>query len=347
MKTFCIQTELRPEKSEIFCGRGVFESAEISAAFVFTDTNMLSLYEKKIKKKFPKKPIFAMDAGEEHKTPETLFALLREMAKAGLHRKDTLVCIGGGVVGDIGGLASALYMRGIDCVQIPTTLLAQVDSSVGGKTAVDFGGIKNLVGAFKMPSRVFVDSEFLGTLPERELRCGLGEIVKHSALSGVLFDRLIANRARLFDLEFLGGIVPDNIAVKTAFVQNDPYETGLRKFLNVGHTTGHAFELSGGGLSHGEYVLLGLLYEIEIAKKYLKCDEAYLRVLHNLAVKVLGTVPKTDPVAAAELARLDKKNAKNDSIALAVPTAKGKFELLELPFTQYKRELKKLGDSIC
>lgn len=347
MRTFQIQTEVPAEKSVILCEKGAFGSEEISCSFVFTDTNVLALYEKKIKKKFPRTRIYAMEAGEEHKTPETLFALLGEMAKAGLHRKDTLVCIGGGVVGDIGGLASALYMRGINCVQVPTTLLAQVDSSVGGKTAVDFEGVKNLVGVFRQPSRVIVDSEFLATLPEREIRCGVGEIVKHSALSGVLFDRLVANRMRLFDSEFLGGIIADNIAIKAEIVQRDPHESGLRKFLNIGHTTGHAFELSDGKLSHGEYVLYGMLYEIEIAKKYLKCDEAYLRVLYNLARKALGAVPETDPLWAAELAKLDKKNSASDKISLAVPTAKGKCELLELTFAQYKRELKRIGEALC
>lgn len=341
MRTFQIKADLGVEESVITCESGVLENR--LGDFIFTDENVYQLYGKK----FWKAPVYAMPAGEEHKTPETLFALLKEMAKAGLHRKDTLVCIGGGVVGDIGGLASALYMRGINCVQVPTTLLAQVDSSVGGKTAVDFEGVKNLVGVFKQPSRVLVDSAFLQTLPARELRCGLGEIIKHSTLDGVLFDRLIANRARLFDLEFLAGIVPDNIAIKAEIVRRDPREAGLRKFLNVGHTTGHAFELTGGDLSHGEYVLLGLLYEIEIAKKYLKCDEAYLRVLHNLAIKVLGELPQTDPAAAAELARLDKKNKTDKNISLAVPVAKGTCELLELPFVQYKRELKKIGGALC
>ncbi len=347
MRTFEIRTEFPAEKCTIFCEKGAFEQQEIPCSFVFTDTNVLALYEKKIRKKFPRTRIFAMDAGEEFKTPQTLCALLKEMTQAGLHRNDTLVCVGGGVVGDIGGLASALYMRGIDCVQVPTTLLAQVDSSVGGKTAVDFEGVKNLVGAFKQPFRVVVDCEFLTTLPAREIRCGIGEIVKHSALNGTLFDRLVANRAKLFDLDFLAEIVPDNLAIKADVVQRDPRETGLRKFLNVGHTTGHALELTGGMLSHGEYVLLGLLYEIEIAKKHLKCDEAYLRVLRNLAVKALGTVPESNAAEAAQLARLDKKNSASEKIMLAVPVAKGTCELLELPFAQYKRELKRIGDTLC
>src|SRR5699024_10094782 len=130
------------------------------------------------------------------------------------HRNACLVCLGGGVVGDIGGLAASLYMRGIACIQVPTTLLSQVDSSVGGKTAVDFMGVKNLVGAFFQPKQVFADPAFFATLPPREIRCGLGEIVKHGALDGDIYDTLQANRDRLFDLTFLAEIVPTNIAFK-------------------------------------------------------------------------------------------------------------------------------------
>ncbi|MDE5896349.1 MAG: 3-dehydroquinate synthase, partial [Clostridia bacterium] len=265
MREFRIESS-SAETSAVLCGAGALK--ELSADFVFTDSNVFGLYEDTIKQYFPAVPVHVMPAGEEHKTPETLFALLGAMAKAGVRRTGRLVCFGGGVVGDIGGLASALYMRGIDCVQIPTTLLSQVDSSVGGKTAVDFCGVKNLVGAFKLPSLVIVDPRFLNTLPAREIRCGLGEIVKHAALNGALFDRLTENRDRLFDLSFLAEIVPDNIAVKAEVVKADARESGLRKCLNLGHTTGHAFELYDGKLSHGEYVLAGIVFEAELAKRY-------------------------------------------------------------------------------
>ena len=206
MNRFAIETEEK-STSEIVIERGIFSSIEERANFVFTDSNVYALYENKIKAKFKNVPVYAMTAGEEHKTKETLFDLLGEMKKAELTRGDTLVCLGGGVVGDVGGLASALYMRGISCIQIPTTLLSQVDSSVGGKTAIDFEGVKNMIGVFSQPKKVFVDCDFLKTLPQREIRCGLGEIVKHGALNGELFQKLNKNRDRLFDLDFLSGTV--------------------------------------------------------------------------------------------------------------------------------------------
>ena len=317
-------------------------------ALIFTDENVLRIWGKHIQKNLPQVPIFAMSAGEEYKTIKTLSALLSAMAEAGLHRNSVLVALGGGVVGDIGGLAASLYMRGIDCVQIPTTLLAQVDSSVGGKTAIDFCGVKNLVGAFKPPVRVIVDPAFLKTLPAREIRSGLGEIVKHGALSGEIFDLLSANRERLTDTDFLGEIVPENIRFKAEVVQKDPTEKGLRKCLNLGHTTAHAFELLGGALSHGEYVLVGTLFEAEIAKKHLACDEEYLNELKTLALDALGGMPLLPPVKeAVKYARLDKKNQSSDEITLTVPVRKGEYALLALSYEEYVRAAEEAEKKLC
>ncbi len=339
------------EKSEIICGVGAFDALPPRAAegaFVFTDENVQSLYGETIRSRFPDAPVYAMRAGEAYKTPETLFALLGEMARAGVRRTGRLICIGGGVVGDIGGLASALYMRGIECVQVPTTLLAQVDSSVGGKTAVDFCGVKNLIGAFKQPAKVLVDPVFLKTLPDREVRCGLGEIVKHAALDAALFDKLSANREKLFDPDFLAGIVPENIAIKSEVVKADPHEKDLRKCLNLGHTTGHAFELLDGKLSHGEYVLTGILFEAELAKRYTDCDEAYLEALKALARSALGRTPALPPAReAAEFARLDKKNGAGGRVTVTAPVEKGEYVLLDIPYEEYVRALAEIQEKLC
>lgn len=335
MTTFHIREELSAE-SEIVCCDNAFGRLEGFRGLVFTDENVMSLYGEKIAESFKDAPVFAMPAGEAHKTPDTLFALLKACAEAELHRGDAILCIGGGVVGDVGGLASALYMRGIGCIQVPTTLLAQVDSSVGGKTAVDFCGIKNLVGAFRQPGQVLVDPVFLKTLPARELRCGLGEIVKHSALDGALFDKLVRNADRLFDLDFLAEIIPDNIAIKARVVQADAREAGLRQCLNLGHTTAHAFELADGTLSHGEYVLVGILYEAEIAKRLTECDGEYLNKLCRLAKAALGNRPVLpEAKRVAVLSRLDKKNLSADTVSLVAPVRKGEYELLRIPYDDY------------
>ena len=352
MKTITLKTKGREAVSRILCRKNAFSvlRGELTGreAFVFTDTNVGRIYGNKIRRYLENVPVYAMPAGEEFKTQDTLFALLKAMAEAGLHRGAVLVALGGGVVGDIGGLAASLYMRGISCIQVPTTLLAQVDSSVGGKTAIDFFGVKNLVGAFKQPEKVLVDGAFLSTLPPREVRCGLGEIVKHGALDGDLFDVLWARRDNLFDLAFLAEIVPQNIAIKAGVVKKDPEEKGLRKCLNLGHTTAHAFELAGGGLSHGEYVLIGTVLEAEIAKKHLDCDTEYLARLEELCKKALGAAPALSHASeAASLARLDKKNAASGQITLTVPVKKGEYALLELDFETYARELDEVKGALC
>lgn len=343
MNRFLIRDELCTE-SEIICCENAFARLRGLNGLLFTDENVLALYGEQIRA--CGMPLYAMPAGEQYKTQETLFALLKACAEAELHRGDVVVCVGGGVVGDIGGLASALYMRGIDCIQVPTTLLAQVDSSVGGKTAVDFCGIKNLVGAFHQPQKVYVDPAFLHTLPAREIRCGLGEIVKHAALDGVLFDRLESARD-LFDLEFLSRIVPDNIAVKARVVQADAREAGLRQCLNLGHTTGHAFELADGKLSHGEYVLVGILFEAEIARRKTNADGEYLKRLCGLARTVLGKLPAlTDCSRVAASARLDKKNTSADDVSLIVPVRKGEYARLKLGYSEYAALLSEIGKEL-
>ncbi len=348
MNRFVIETEEKTT-SEIFVENGIFSAIEDKVDFVFTDTNVYAIYKEKIEEKFPNVPVYAMPAGEENKTHETLFRLLGEMKKAELTRTGTLVCLGGGVAGDIGGLAAALYMRGISCIQVPTTLLSQVDSSVGGKTAIDFEGVKNMIGVFSQPKKVYVDGSFLKTLPAREIRCGLGEIVKHGALNGELFKILSENRSRLFDLDFLSEIVPKNIAIKADVVRSDANEKGLRKCLNLGHTTAHAFELCDKKLSHGEYVLLGILFEAEIAKRVLKeADKEYLNGLEELARLALGGVTKVCGASeVAPFARLDKKNRERGMITVTVPVSLGKYALLELPYEEYLQLLEEVEKKLC
>ncbi len=340
-------------ESEILCGEGVFakelapmrESLERGGGFVFTDSNVSKLYGDLLKHSLGEVPMYAMPAGEEQKNESTLFSLLKKMADAGLRRNSTLIAVGGGVVGDIGGLAASLYMRGISCIQVPTTLLAQVDASVGGKTAIDFCGVKNLIGAFKQPAKVLADPLFLKTLPMRELKCGLGEIIKHGALSAELFERLLA-APDLFDLNFLAEIIPENIAFKADIVKRDPFEKGLRKCLNLGHTTGHAVEL-GSALSHGECVLIGMIYEAEIARRLTACDGAYLDKLQALCRSVCGDALKINVAEAAEWALYDKKNTKRNQVVLTVPTRPGEYVLLELAFGDYLRALKEIGKNVC
>ena len=313
--------------------------------FVVTDSNVYALYSQWFKKWFDGVEIFVLPAGEENKTFPSLYAILEKMTGAGLHRTSRLFAVGGGVVGDIGGLAAALYMRGISCVQIPTTLLAQVDSSVGGKTAVDLGGVKNVVGAFYQPCEVLVDPTFLQTLPAREIKCGVGEIVKYAALNSEIFDLIEGKEDKFINLSFLTKLITDCICHKAKVVEADEKEGGERRSLNVGHTTGHAVELTS-GLSHGESVLYGMLFETRMAIEAGVCEKEYGERLLAIVEKTIQIAPNA-PLdlshieADAEKARSDKKNADDGKIKMSVAKAKGKWTVFSLPFEEYKAALVK------
>ncbi len=313
--------------------------------FVVTDSNVYALYKEWFSRYFIDTEIFILPAGEENKNFQSLYAILEKMTGAGMRRTSRLFAVGGGVVGDIAGLSAALYMRGISCVQIPTTLLSQVDSSVGGKTAVDLGGVKNVVGAFYQPCEVLVDPNFLKTLPQREIKCGIGEIVKYAALNAEIFEYLQTGDWE--DLSYLTGVISACIRHKAGVVTADEKEMGERKSLNVGHTTGHAIELSS-GLSHGECVLYGMRLETRMAIALKVCDKEYGEKLLQLIERALALSPKQtvdflDIRNSAKLARSDKKNTEDGQIQMAVAKGKGEWTMLSLPFTTYQEMLEKVA----
>ncbi len=312
--------------------------------FFVTDENVSSLYKDRIEDALKTKDGYTMSAGEASKTPETLLRILGQLKENNLTRRDTLVAVGGGVVGDVAGLAAALYMRGMHFLYVPTTLLSDVDAAIGGKNAVNFCGVKNLLGTFYAPDHVLIDPAFLHTLPRRELRCGLGEIVKHAALCEELFDKLNVQRD-LFDLEFLSSLIPQNIAIKRRFVEADPLDRDVRRALNLGHTTAHAIELAGTHLSHGECVLCGIRIEAELARWHCAADEGYLDELDALVKRVLGESNcDFDLSLAARLARFDKKNGEN--IVCICPKARGEYVRLELAPEEYEKELLEIGGAL-
>ena len=196
-------------------------------------------------------------AGEASKTPENFVELCRKMLEAGFSRKDCVVAVGGGVAGDMAGFAASCYMRGIDFYNIPTTLLSQVDSSVGGKTAVDLDGVKNIIGAFYQPKGVLIDPEVLRTLSPRQFACGAAEIIKMAAcMDRKLFEQI--ERNGIAENPEIENIIADALRIKTRVVEEDEKEIGLRRVLNFGHTLGHGIETVT-GLYHGECVALGML----------------------------------------------------------------------------------------
>ena len=262
-------------------------------------------------------------AGEASKTLHHFGGAIDALATLGATRDACVLALGGGVVGDLAGFAAACWMRGVDCVQLPTTLLAMVDSSVGGKTAVDIPQGKNLVGAFHPPRAVFADTAALRTLPPRELRAGLAEVVKYGAIRDPLFfDWLEAERAALLagDDHALAEAIARSCGHKAAIVERDPLEKGERALLNLGHTFGHAIEAEQGyaggdggtgALNHGEAVAVGMVLAARLSARLGMAPDADTDRLRSL-LEAYG-LPTTLPAGLAPEAllgrmRLDKKN---------------------------------------
>ena len=222
---------------------------------VVTDKGVPPEYAQRIAAQCREAHIITVAEGEGSKSLATLEMLLDTMLKSGFGRTDCVVAVGGGVVGDLSGFAASVFMRGIDFYNIPTTVLSQVDSSIGGKVAVNFGGVKNIVGAFWQPRAVIIDPDVLSTLPDRQIANGLAEAVKMALTSDAeLFEIFERGEA----LKNIDTVIERSLRIKKAVVEEDEKESGLRRVLNFGHTIGHGIE-SCGGLYHGECVALGML----------------------------------------------------------------------------------------
>ncbi|MFZ5912190.1 MAG: 3-dehydroquinate synthase [Chloroflexota bacterium] len=268
-------------------------------------------------------------AGEMYKTVETVMSLWRGALEAGLDRKSTIVALGGGVVGDLAGFAAATYMRGCNWVAAPTTLLAMVDASLGGKTGFDLPEGKNLVGAFHPPRLVLADPEALSTLPERELRAGLAEVVKHGVIADPgLFD--LCDQGWENVIARLPEIVRRGMGVKVKVIEEDPYEQGSRAALNFGHTVGHAVELvSGFSLLHGEAVAAGMVAEARLAERLTVASPGLSEAIAGtlaalgLPVEIPANLARADLIRAV---RVDKKKAAG-VVRFALPVKIGEVKV--------------------
>ncbi len=244
-------------------------------AVIITDTNVKGLYATALEKGLAHAgfnvTVLEVPAGEEHKSLETAGRLYHDLTDAYTERMTPVLALGGGVVGDLAGFVAATYMRGVPLIQVPTTLLAQVDSSIGGKTAIDHGQMKNIIGAFYQPALVVADVETLKTLPEVELSNGFAEVIKSAAVrSRDLFNFLDVNMAKARELrpDVLENIVLETARIKAGIVEKDEKETGLRAILNYGHTVGHAVEaVSNFQVKHGQAVAIGMVAAAKISKR--------------------------------------------------------------------------------
>ena len=253
-------------------------------------------------------------AGDDHKTLESLAHVWQEMQRHGASRHSLLVCLGGGMVTDLGGFAASTFKRGLHLINIPTTLLAMVDASVGGKTGINFGGLKNEVGVFRNASAVILDTTFLQTLDRENILSGYAEMLKHGLINNQeMLDELIAFDVEQPDLKQLGRMVADSVKVKQRIVLEDPTEKGLRKALNLGHTVGHAFEslaLRRQPVLHGYAVAWGVVCELYLS--FMKCGfpAKLLRQVSNFILEHYGRMNITcdDYPTLLELMTHDKKN---------------------------------------
>ncbi|HLH35355.1 MAG TPA: 3-dehydroquinate synthase [Alloacidobacterium sp.] len=288
-----------------------------SRVFVLTSPEIWALWSKQFLKSFPKQDqpsVLFLPAGEQHKRMAHVERLASELASAGADRSSLLIAFGGGIIGDMGGFLAAIYMRGIDYIQIPSTLLAQVDSSVGGKTGANLAVGKNLIGSFHHPLAVYADIDLLQTLSDRELRAGLFESIKAGIIRDArLFRFMEQNAAKILkrDSKALEYVIAASIRMKANIVGIDEKESGLRMILNFGHTVGHAIEAATHyrKLLHGEAIAWGMLAALHLGRTRGTISPAQAdRVEHTILA--YGPLPKFNATSAEllEAASHDKKN---------------------------------------
>jgi 3-dehydroquinate synthase len=277
----------------------------------------------------------AVPSGESSKNWALAGELLEGLASARLGRDSMLFALGGGVIGDLAGFVAATFLRGIDFAQIPTTLISQIDSSIGGKTGVNLARGKNLVGAFHHPRGVVIDTDVLRTLPERELRSGLAEVIKHAAIADAeLFEYLEDNIDRILKLDpaCMRYVIARNCQIKAEIVSADPFDRGIRAILNFGHTIGHALEKAAGEwqLRHGEGVAIGMVAETRLAARMGRCTRDTLDRLEAL-VRAAGlptTAADVDCQRATVAMGLDKK-IEHGRLKLSLVQALGQAQTLD------------------
>lgn len=332
-----IRMELGVNSYNIELERGIISHASEylnlnRKVMIVTDAGVPSSYAKQIAEQCKEAYIKVLPPGEANKTLQSVEIVLKEMLENQFSRKDCVVAVGGGLIGDLAGVAASLYMRGLDFYNIPTTLLAQVDSSIGGKTAVNLDGIKNVVGAFYQPKAVLIDPETLNTLSERLLLNGLMEALK----MGITNDaELVAVFQKKDWKKHIDEIVEKSLLIKKHVVEQDEKESHLRKILNFGHTIGHGFESAAHGkYLHGECVAMGMLYMVSP-----KLKEELLKIYDNLGFNV----PETSEFDMNEVkeAILHDKKASGDSCSVVYAEEIGQAQIIEWSMQEV---LERLGE---
>ncbi len=342
-----LKVNLGSNSYPIFVGDGIFgklgEMLELygygPTIVVITDTNVEQILRQALTEflgpSMELADVIAIPAGERSKSMATVEKMLTRMLERHYDRNLTVLAIGGGVVGDLAGFVASIYKRGVHCIQVPTTLLAQVDSCIGGKTGVNHPSGKNLIGTIVQPKLVWADLQFLQTLPRKEIVCGLGEVVKYGIIKDAeLFSICEENLDKLFELDaaFTFEIVRRSCEIKANVVSADERETGLRMILNFGHTIGHAIEaaLAYKRISHGEAVLIGMLAESHIAAARNLLPRTDLERIQALIIR-FDLQGKLSGLRAGEIERFIKadKKALAGKIRFVLPRAIGEVDIFD------------------
>ena len=287
---------------------------------IVTDSNVAPLYLEQVKGTLAEKSVqvfdFVIPAGEENKTLDNIKKLYEYLIINHFDRKDCLVALGGGVIGDMTGYAAATYLRGIDFIQVPTTLLSQVDSSIGGKTGVDFDSYKNMVGAFHMPRLVYMNLSVLNTLSEEQFSCGMGEILKHGLIKNKEYFAWCmehADKIQARDYETLLYMIKESCKVKRDVVEKDPTEKGDRALLNFGHTLGHAVEkMKNFQMLHGQCVAVGCVAAMKLSAMRGNISASDVDYVEQ-CFKCFGLPTRADGITAEEILAISKSDKKMEA----------------------------------
>lgn len=326
-----------------------FQSVAYSDVGVLVDENTFQHCYPLLRDILPAHHLIQIQSGEIHKNLDTCSHIWQKMTDIGFDRKTLLINVGGGVIGDMGGFCAATYKRGIDFVNVPTTLLAQVDAAVGGKLGIDFQGFKNHIGLFKDPLKVIISPNFLNTLSKRELCSGFAEVIKHSLIADRNYWPSIVNHP--FEEQAWQAHITHSVNIKSDVVSKDFREGGLRKILNFGHTIGHAVESyflnTPTQLLHGEAIAIGMLTEAYLSRKYCQFSASESSEIENFMLDVYGHIDLDDN-QITEISRLviqDKKNERGtiqcsllEEIGKAVYDVKVEMEDIEAALRYYKNK---------
>jgi len=297
-----------------------FNKRQYSKVMVLADRNTAGSCYSLVREHLPAHELIEVAAGEEHKNLETATEIWRKLTTANLDRSSVLFIIGGGVLGDLGGFCASTFKRGIDFVLMPTTLLSQVDASIGGKLGIDFMGYKNHIGVFREPVATLICPLFLKSLPDRELRSGFAEVIKHCLISDAEKWELI--RTKGYQEQDWEMLIRHSVAFKTSVVSKDPLEKGLRKILNFGHTIGHALEAcslqTSNRLFHGEAIAAGMIAESFISSELGLMSSGDETEVKTYLRRIYGTTEVPSLAEFMPAIRQDKKNV-GKKILMALP----------------------------